>query len=159
MTDYLSVEQKHYFYLLGIEYFFDELYEEDFVDNIEKIIDRYLPKDNDQLRLKHIYKTKGWREFLISLGELLAYLSHSIYFEKTEPYDKKQFFFEREENETTQQYIERLISCAQFDSSCKPLGKIVINKQDFWFSVNAFDNVQSVVDNLDKLKQEILCGS
>lgn len=145
MTDYISIEKEKLYKLSAIEYLMLHGYNLPIlsIDSNDFIFE-------DGSNFAVTYEKYGEEAFLYSLGEYLAFVNHLLRFEKTEPYDKRQFYFEKEDKETLQTYIERLIDNARYDLSCQPLGKIETSERDVWFTINAFDTFEEINKDIVK---------
>lgn len=146
MTDFILIEDKELYRLLAERYlliYFDVVKTND-SDVIEEI------DFQENINLFPTYSKYGFIAWLELFGEYLAMKQHMKRVYDTIPTDGAKFYFEREENEDKRDYINRLISNAQFDRSAKIMGKFEHGKHEMWFNVRPEDTYESILADIEE---------
>lgn len=146
MTDFILVEDKELYRLLAERYlliYFDVVKTND-SDVIEEI------DFQENINLFPTYSKYGFSAWLELFGEYLATEQHMKRVYDTIPADGAKFYFEREENEDKRNYINRLISNAQFDRSAKIMGKFKHDKHEIWFNVRPEDTYEAILADIEE---------
>ena len=146
MTDFILIEDKKLYRLLAERYlliYFDVVKTND-SDVIEEI------DFQENINLFPTYSKYGFTAWLESFGEYLAIEQHMKRVYDTIPADSAKFYFEREENEDKRDYINRLISNAQFDRSAKIMGKFEHGEHEMWFNVRPEDTYELILADIEE---------
>lgn len=146
MTDFILIEDKKLYRLLAENYIFSKY--EYMVTNDPDIIEEIDLEEN--INLFPTYSKYGFTAWLESFGEYLAMKQHMKRVYDTIPTDGAKFYFEREENEDKRDYINRLISNAQFDRSAKIMGKFEHGKHEMWFNVRPEDTYELILADIEE---------